>query len=155
MTPYKPPTLKRKPLLGATNILTEAKRVLPEFKEAANWFGVAGGFVAADFVIHQLIPRAAEERTPSFYYSDKLIWTIPGLLIGRLLSDHVVKGSTFIRALTIGTTANLVLAARYLKSYPVDYILTVGALHELLLVPLSYLIVGPSPVTGFFEKPKG
>lgn len=155
MTPYKPPALKRKPLLGATNILTEAKRVAPEFKEAMNWLGVTGAFVAGDFVIHQILPNTKEEHTPAAYYSNKLVWTIPGLLAGRLLSDYVVKGSTFIRALTIGTVANLVLAVRYLKSYPPGYILTVGAIHELLLVPLSYLIVGPSPVTGFFEKPKG
>lgn len=140
------------PGLGATNIIDEAKRVLPEFKEAGNWFLATGGFVASDFVIHQLFPNTREEKTPPGYYSNKLVWTIPALLVGRLLSDYVVKGSDLVRAVTIGTTANLVLAVRYLKSYPLEYILTVGAIHEALLVPLSLLITGPSAVTGFFQK---
>jgi hypothetical protein len=139
------------PGLG-TDVVQEAKRVAPEFKEAGNWLLATGGFVAADFLIHQLLPITAEEKTPPYYYANKLIWTIPALLVGRLLSDYVVKGSDFVRALTIGTTANLILAVRYLKSYPADYILTVGAIHEALLVPLSYLIIGPSPATGFFQK---
>lgn len=146
---------RRAPALGATNIFDEAKRVLPEFKEAGNWLLATGGFVAGDFVIHQLIPHTAEEKTPPFYYSNKIVWTIPGLLVGRLLSDYVVKGSTFIRALTIGTVANLVLAGRYLKSYPLSYLLTVAGIHEALLVPLSLLITGPSPVTGFFKDRGG
>jgi hypothetical protein len=153
--PYRPSPQHqdwRPAKLGATNIIDEVKRLAPEFKEAGNWLLATGGFVAADLLVHQLFPNTREEKSPPYYYSDKLIWTIPALLVGRLLSDYVVKGSDLMRALTIGTTANLVLSIRYLKSYPLDYILTVGAIHEALLVPLSYLIVGPSPVTGFFQK---
>lgn len=146
------PSSYKRPKLGATNIATEASRVAPEFKEAGNWLLVTGGFVTADFILHQLIPSTKEEHTPPFYYGNKLIWTLPSLLVGRLLSDYVVKGSTFVRALTIATTANIILAVRYLKSYPADYILTVAALHEAILLPLSFLITGPSPATGFFEK---
>lgn len=138
--------------LGSTNIATEAKQVAPEFKEAGNWLLVTGGFVGADFVLHQLFSNTQAERTPPYYYSNKLIWTIPGLLVGRLLSDYVIKGSTFVRALTIATTCNLILGVRYLKSYPADYLATVFAIHEAILVPLSFLITGPSPVTGFFQK---
>lgn len=157
MIPHRPPSVVSgtrwaPPGLGATDIVTEAKRVAPEFKEAGNWLLVTGGFVLSDFLLHQVLPNTEAEKTPPYYYANKLIWTIPGLLIGRLLSDYVVGGSNFVRALTIGTTANLVLAVRYLKSYPAKYILTVGTLHELLLVPLSLLITGPSPATGFFEK---
>src|SRR5262245_53512913 len=136
MLPYKLPTqgsksgmLSWKPAMAATNIIDEAKRVSPEFKEAGNWFLVTGAFVADDFVAHQLLPVAREENTPPMYYSNKLIWTIPGLLLGRLISDYLIKGSTFVRALTIGTTANLVLAGRYIKSYPLDYLVQVGGLH--------------------------
>lgn len=133
-------------------MVEEARRVAPEFKEAGNWFLATAGFVGGDFLLHQLLPNTAAEKTPPYYFSNKLIWTIPGLLLGRLFSDYVVKGSDFVRALTIGTVANAVLAVRYLKSYPPGYIATVGTMHELLLVPLSLLITGPSPVTGFFEK---
>lgn len=154
-TPYRPSPAGhqwRPVKLGATNILDEAKRVLPEFKEAGNWLLATGGFVAGDFLIHQLFPHTREEKSPPFYYGNKLIWTIPALLVGRLVSDYVVKGSNTARAFTIGTVANLVLAGRYLKSYPLDYLLTVAAIHEALLVPLSFLITGPSPATGFFQK---
>lgn len=154
-TPYRPsPAIQQwRPVkLGATNIIDEIKRVAPEFKEAANWILATNAFVAGDFLIHQLFPNTSEEKTPPFYYGNKLIWTIPALLVGRLLSDYVVKGSTTARAFTIGTVANLVLGVRYLKSYPLEYLLTVGAIHEALLVPLSFLITGPSPATGFFQK---
>lgn len=138
--------------LGATNIIDEIKRLAPEFREAGNWILATNAFVASDFLIHQLLPNTREEKTPPYYYANKLIWTIPALLVGRLLSDYVIKGSTTARAFTIGTTANLILAVRYLKSYPLEYIATVAAVHEALLVPLSFLITGPSPTTGFFQK---
>ena len=150
---FSPPKINRVQL-GDSSILEEAKRVAPEFKEAGNWLLVTGGFVGADFIIHQLFPNTKEEKTPPYYYANKLIWTIPALLVGRLLSDYVIKGSDFVRALTISTTANLVLAGRYLKSYPPSYILSVMAIHEAILLPLSYLILGPSPSTGFFQKEK-
>lgn len=135
-----------------TNIIDEAKRVAPEFKEAGNWFLVTGGFVGADFALHQLFPITEGEQTPPYYYSNKLIWTIPGLLVGRLISDYLIKGSNFVRALTIATTCNLILGVRYLKTYPADYIASVFAIHEAILLPLSFLITGPSPATGFFQK---
>lgn len=161
MTGYRPPKRSNVILASAwkptrmsasTNIIDEAKRVAPEFKEAANWGLVLGGFVGGDFVIHQLFENTKEEQTPPYYYSNKLIWTVPGLLLGRLISDYIIKGSDLVRAITIGTTANLVLGVRYLKSYPIGYLATVFGIHEALLVPLSLLITGPSPVTGFFQK---
>jgi hypothetical protein len=159
MNAYSPPAWKQKnksnwapAKLGAGNIVDEVKRLAPEFKEAGNWFLVTAGFVAGDLLLHQAFPNTREEKTPPYYYGDKLIWTIPGLLVGRLLSDYVIKGSDLVRAITIATTTNLILAVRYLRTYPPGYIATVMSIHEALLVPLCLLITGPSPATGFFQK---
>lgn len=154
MTPYRPSrSLARanwKPLLG--DPVAELKARLPELKEAGNWFLVTAGFWVGDFLLHDLLPTIRYERTAPAYFGNKLIWTIPALLVGRLFSDYVVKGSTFVRALTIGTVANAVTAVRYLKNYPLDYVLVAGLVHEALLVPLSLLIVGPSPATGLVRR---
>jgi hypothetical protein len=136
--------------MGSPDILKEAAARIPEFKEAGNWFLVTGAFVTGDFLLHEVLPVTKGERTAPYYYSNKLIWTIPGLLIGRLLSDYVIKGPPLVRALTIATAATALLQFRYLKSYPEDFNLAVFLIHEALLVPLSLLIVGPSPVTGFY-----
>lgn len=132
------------------NIIQEFKERLPELKEAGNWFLATGAFLAGDFVLHQVIPSIEGPRTANFYYGDKAIWSIPAFLVGRLVSDYIVKGSEVSRAFTIGTVANLFLAGRYIKTYPTDQLLTFAVIHEILLVPLSFLITGPSPVTGFY-----
>ena len=132
--------------MGA-NIATEFKERLPELKEAGNFFLVTGAFAAGDFLLHQAFPNVEGPKTPPSYYGNKLIWTIPALLAGRLVSDYVVKGSNFARAFTIGTVANLLLGFRYMK-YPIDQALTFLGIHEALLVPLSLLITGPSAATG-------
>lgn len=161
MRPYAPAPAQKIPLgapkrpwkplwMGATNIAQEFKQRLPEFKEAGNFLLVTGGFVAADFIAHQLIPVTEGPKTANFYYGDKLIWTIPGLLLGRLLSDYVIKGSNAVRALTISTTCTALLQSRYLRTYPANFNLTVFLLHEAILFPLSFLITGPSPATGFY-----
>lgn len=141
------------PALGA-NIIDEAKARLPEMKEAGNWFLVTGGFLAGDFILHQMFSVTEGPKTANFYFGDKAIWTIPGLLVGRLISDYVVKGSDFIRALTIATTAVTILQVRYLASYPKEFNIAVFLMHEALLIPLSLLITGPSPVTGFYGVTK-
>lgn len=129
----------------------EFKARLPELKEAGNWFLAAGGFWVGDLILHELLPNIKGPKTSIFYFGNKAVWAIPSLLAGRLVSDYLVKGSTLVRALTIGTIANLILGVRYIQTYPLDQLLTFVALHEALLVPLSLLIVGPSPVTGFYK----
>lgn len=133
--------------LGA-NVATEFKERLPEFKEAGNFFLVTGAFTAGDFLLHQAFSNIEGKKTPPTYYGNKLLWTIPALLAGRLVSDYVVKGSNLARAFTIGTIANLVLGYRYIKESPIDQTLTFLAIHEALLVPLSLLITGPGAATG-------
>jgi len=125
---------------------------LPEMKEAGNFFLVTGAFTVADLIIHEFFPHVRGDKTPEYYFGNKLIWTIPSLLVGRVISDYIVKGSNTVRAITIGTVANAMLAARYLKTASPEYLVTVGLIHEVLLVGLSFLITGPSPATGFYQK---
>lgn len=148
MMTYRPAPWKPGYRLSA-NVIDEFKLRLPEFKEAGNWFLATGIFNAADFILHQWIPNIEGARTKNHYWSGKLIWTLPSLLVGRLISDYIVKGSDVVRAFTIGTVANLILAGAYMKTYPFGQLATFGLLHEALLVPLAFLITGPSPVTGF------
>jgi|KBSSwiStaDraftv2_1062776.scaffolds.fasta_scaffold276324_2 hypothetical protein len=142
------------PRMGA-NIITEIKERLPELKEAGNFFLVTGAFAASDLILHQVFPNIEGKKTPPTYYGNKLIWTIPALLAGRIVSDYVVKGSNLARAFTIGTVANLLLGIRYITGSPVDQTLTYLAIHEALLVPLSLLITGPSGATGTAPSPSG
>lgn len=149
-TQYQPPPARQqwRPVKLGANIATEFKERLPEFKEAGNFFLVTGAFTAGDFLLHQAFPNIEGKKTPPTYYGNKLLWTIPALLAGRLVSDYVVKGSNLARAFTIGTIANLILGYRYITGSPIDQTLTYLAIHEALLVPLSLLITGPSAATG-------
>lgn len=142
MAPWAPAKLK----LGA-NILTEFKARAPEFIEPLKFALVDAAWVAGDLVGHQLFKDTKGEATPPFYYGSKLIWGVPFLLLGRLLSDYVIKGNDLVRAATIGTTANLMMQVRYLIQNPAPFNVTVFLIHEALLLPLSLLIVGPSPAT--------
>lgn len=158
-SPYKPHSMDRSwrpasPNMGQVkerSFLEEAAYRLPELDEPFRFLAVGGGWVAGDFVGHQLLDVTKGDKTKFFYYGNKLLWSIPFLLVGRLLSDYVVKGSTFARALTIGTTANALMQVRYLFTSSPEFNVAVFLIHEAVVVPLSLLIVGPSPATGFHE----
>jgi hypothetical protein len=134
--------------MGQQGFFQEAKSRLPEFKEPLNFLGVGAAWVAGDFVGHEIFEVTRGAKTAPFYYGNKLIWSIPTLLAGRLLSDYVVKGPDWARALTIATTANALMQIRYLATAPPDFNLAVFLIHEAILFPLAFLITGPSPVTG-------
>lgn len=141
--------------LGQRGFFDEAKSRLPEFKEPLEFLLVGAGWVAGDFVGHEIFEVTKGSKTPPYYYGNKFLWSIPFLLAGRLLSDHVVKGPDWVRAVTIGTTANVLMQLRYLFSgYSADFNLAVFLIHEAMLIPLSFLITGPSPVTGFYGAAK-
>lgn len=130
-----------KPHLG-TNIIQEFKTRAWEFEEPAKFLLVDAAWVAGDLIGHQFFDVTEGDKTYPGYYGRKLIWGIPFLLAGRLLSDYVIKGSPLVRAATIGTTANLLMQIRYFLSLGPKFNATVFMIHEALLVPLSFLIVG-------------
>lgn len=130
----------------SANVIEEFKTRAWEFKEPAMFFVVDTAWVAADVVGHQLFDVTEGDKTYPGYYGRKWLWGIPFLLAGRLLSDYVIKGSPLVRAATIGTTANLLMQVRYLLSLSPKFNITVLLLHEALLVPLSFLIVGPGEI---------
>ncbi len=121
-------------------------RRLEEFVEPLKFFLVGTAWTVADLIGHGFFEATAGEKTPAGYYGSKLLYSVPALIAGRLLSNQV-GGSQFARALTIGTTANALMQLRYLgilggEPFPRDFNIAVFLLHEALLVPLSFLITG-------------
>jgi hypothetical protein len=131
----------------------EIKGRLPELEEPLKFMGVSLAWIGADLIGHQLIPSIEGERTPPTYYRNKLLLAPVFLLAGRVVSD-VIGGPPALRAFTLGTTANLLMQLGYLKSYPADFNLAVFLLHEAIVVPLSYFLIGkPGRVLFFKEGP--
>lgn len=131
----------------------EIKGRLPELEEPLKFIGVSLAWIGADLIGHQLIPTIAAERTPPTYYRNKLLFAPVFLLAGRIVSD-LIGGSPVVRALTLGTTANALMQAGYLMSYPADFNLSVFLLHEAIVVPLSYFLIGkPGRIIFFKEGP--
>lgn len=131
----------------------EIKGRLPELEEPLKFIGVSLAWIGADLVGHQLIPTIAAERTPPTYYRNKLLFAPVFLLAGRLVSD-LIGGSPVVRSLTLGTTANALMQVGYLMSYPADFNLSVFLLHEAIVVPLSYFLIGkPGRIIFFKEGP--
>ncbi len=139
--------------LGASDVLKEIGSRLPELVEPLKFMGVSLGWIGGDMVGHELFETTKGARTPPTYYRNKLLLAPTFLLAGRLVSD-LIGGSPLIRALTLGTTANLLMQGAYIMSYPPDYNLAVFLIHEALVVPLSLLLVGrPGQVLFFKEGP--
>lgn len=159
MVPYKPALFPGKYRsaasrqdLGRGSMGAGVLSVFPdrayEFVEPLKFLAVTAGWVGGDMIGHQLFETTKGPNTKAFYYGNKALWSIPFLLAGRLFSDYVVKGNQLARAATIATTANLLMQVRYILESPVPFNITVFLIHEVLLVPLSLLITGPSPATG-------
>lgn len=139
------------PKLG--DFFSEAKSRMGEYAEPLNFILVSGAWTALDFVGHQAFELTKGEKTPPYYYGRKFLWGIPFLLVGRFVSDYLVKGSKFVRAATIATVANSLMQIGYIaKGYSFKFNATVFLIHEAVLIPLSFLIVGPSPMTGKEEN---
>lgn len=119
----------------------EVKGRMPEFVEPIKFFSVAIAWTGGDLLGHQLFDITKGDKTPENYYRNKLLWAPPALLIGRIISDFF-GGPKIIRAVTLGTAANLIMQARYLFTQSKEFNLTVFFIHEILLVPLSMFITG-------------
>lgn len=154
MIAYRPSsTAKWAPARLGERGLEEVKSRLPELEEPLKFIGVSLAWIGADLIGHQVIPALEAERTPPTYYRNKLLMAVPFLIAGRVVSD-VIGGPPAVRALTLGTTANLLMQISYLFSYPADFNLGVFLLHEALVVPLSYFLIGkPGRVLFFKEGP--
>lgn len=149
--PWRP--VPHRPRMGQ-GVVDEFRRVAPEFELPFKFLAVGGGWVVGDIVGHQLFEETAGERTPTFYYRNKLLLSLPMLLAGRILSD-VVGGPPLARAAVIATTANSLAQVRYLTGgFSAEFNLIVFALHEALLLPLSLLIVGEPGEVLFFREAK-
>ncbi len=138
--PYGPTWSPAKRMSGG--LLTEFKDRAWEFEEPLKFVAVDSGWVLGDLLLHQVFHTTEGDKTPPMYYGNKWLWGIPFLLLGRLFSENVVKGSPAVRALTIGTTANALMQVRYATSgLSREFNLAVFLIHEAVLIPLSFLLV--------------
>ena len=131
-------------------IINSLRTRLPELVEPAKFVGVGTAWTVLDIAGHQLLKPLEGSKTPNGYYRNKLIWAMPALLGGRIVSDWI-GGPDILRAATLGTVANGLIQLRYLFSMPKDFNLTCFLLHEAILIPLSLFIIGRpgDKVTGY------
>ncbi len=142
LKPAAPPWASPARATLGNGLLQEFKDRAWEFEEPAAFVAVDSAWVLGDLLLHQVFHSTEGDKTPPMYYGNKWLWGIPFLLVGRLLSENVVKGSPLARAATIGTTANLMMQGNYLTSgLSKEFNLVVFLIHEALLVPLSFLLV--------------
>lgn len=129
-------------LMGMEDLFQEVTSRVPEFVEPAKFLGVGAVVTAGDLIGRQFFEGSAGPKTPDGFYQKELLWSVPGLLLGRIISD-VVGGPAVVRALVLGTIANGVIftAAK-------DFGFSTFLVREALLVPLSLLIVGRPPGQG-------
>lgn len=145
--PARPKSHRQK--MGS-NVATEFKNRAWEFEEPLKYLGVDAAWVLIDLIGHQAFDVTAGEKTPATYYGRKFLYGIPFLLAGGLLSEHVVKGSNFVRALTIATTANSLMQVGYaLSGLSSKFNLTVFLMHEAILLPLCFLLVQKPGMKGY------
>lgn len=114
-----------------------------ELVPAAKFAGVGTAWTVLDYFGHQLLDPLRGEKTPPGYFGNKLLFSIPTLIVGRLFSD-LVGGPPLARAAVLGTTANAVMQLRYLFSMPASFNVACFLLHQVILIPLSFLITGKS-----------
>lgn len=117
----------------------------PEFLQGLAFPGVALAWTAVDLVGHQLFDATAGANTPPYYYRNKIIFGTITLAAGKILSD-AVGGSRLVQALTLTTAANALLQLRYLYSRSEEFNLIVFLIHQVVLFPLSFLLVGQAPL---------
>ncbi len=124
------------------NVITELKERAWEFEEPLQFVTVDTAWVLGDLVLHQIFRTTEGDKTPPMYYGNKWLWGIPFLLVGRMVSENLVKGPTWARALTIGTVANALMQGNYLmSSLSKEFNVVVFLIHQALLFPLSFLLV--------------
>jgi len=139
------PTLERPvPIMGAGlegigDITSEISARLPEFISPLKFLMVGTAWTAGDLVGRQFFESTQEKKTPSKYYGSRFLFSVPALAIGRVVAD-LVGGPSLLKAVVIGTTANILLQGYFILADFESFNLTSFFLHEALLVPLSLLI---------------
>lgn len=127
-------------LLGASDIFQEISIRLPEFMKPLRYFLVGVAYTAGDIIGRQFFKETAGTKTPPGYYGHGLILSLPAVFLGRIAAD-MVGGSPPVKALVIGTVANLFMQVRHLFEGP-GFSWTMFIINEVLLVPLSLIVAG-------------
>lgn len=126
----------------------EINRRLPEIGDALLFPAVGVAFTGIDLILHQFIPSLTADNTPPDYYRNKILLGIPALVGARIASDFI-GGSDAVRALTIATGANLLLQLRYVFTRSAGFTFLTFLLHEAILFPLSFLLLGGGSLLGY------
>lgn len=139
------PTLDRPvPIMGAGlegvgDITSEISVRLPEFTSPLKYLAVGAAWTAGDLVGRQFFESTKEDGTKKGYYGARFLFSIPALALGRMIADFI-GGSPMVKALVIGTVANVALQGYFILADFEEFNLTSFLLHESLLVPLSLLV---------------
>lgn len=115
--------------------------VLKEAVPFLKFGGVGLAWTVLDYFGHQTIGPLRGDKTPPGYFGNKLLFSVPTLILGRLASD-AIGGAPGWRAVTLGTTANALMQLRYVFTMPSDFNIACFLLHQVILIPLSFLLIG-------------
>lgn len=127
---------------GISGTFSELQTRLPEFIRPLKYLVVGVGLTAGDLAGHQFFDVLEGSKTPKGYYGSLFLFSIPGLIIGRAAAD-AIGGPPMLKAVVIGTVANIAMQVRYLfGGFAKGFNMTNFLIHEALLVPLSILIAG-------------
>lgn len=123
-------------LMGMGELYQEITSRVPELVEPAKFFGVGAAVTVGDLLGRQFFEGSAGGKTPENFYKNEMLWSVPGLVAGRLVSD-IVAGPEILRAVVLGTVANGIIFTA-----TKDFSLMSFLVREAVLIPLSLLIVG-------------
>lgn len=127
---------------GTPGVFAEVQSRVPEFIRPLKYFVVGIGLTAGDLIGHQYFDVLEGNKTPPGYYGSLILFSIPALMIGRVAADFI-GGPPMLKAVVIGTVANLAMQTRFLfGNFAKGFNMTNFLIHEALLVPLSILISG-------------
>jgi len=126
-------------LAGVGDISSEFSARLPEFLLPVKYLAVGAAWTAGDLVGRQFFKDTKEDETKKGYYGARFLFAVPALAVGRVVAD-LVGGGPMIKAVIIGTTANVLLQGYFVLADFENFNLTNFLLHEALLVPLSLLV---------------
>lgn len=118
----------------------EVKERTVEFGDPVKIFAVSMGGAVGSLVGHQFSPSTAGTGTDTGYYGQQAILGVPALALGKIVADFF-GGSPIFRAAIIGTIANGIMQLPVLFTKDKSYNLTSFLVKEVVLVPLSLLLV--------------
>jgi len=120
--------------------MEEVKGRTVEFGDPIKIFAVSMGGAVGSLVGHQFSPSTAGVATDTDYYGQQVILGVPALALGKIIAEFF-GGAPILRAAIIGTIANGIMQLPVLFTKDKSYNLTSFLVKEVVLIPLSLLLV--------------